>query len=155
MWGAGPTLPSRISMGDGLLDLVVANKERYLGPGMTPALLARFRNVGTPEAPAFAQLDTNWLSLPDFGLESVVLAFGDLDGDGDEDLLLGDELGNLHRWDNIAEEGMEMDLVLSEPAIAPNGRAIAMYPTGGAVSWSGARAANPRAIRLHRRSPAR
>ena len=104
--------------GDGLTDLVVANKERYLGPGMTPALLARFRNVGTPEAPAFAQLDTNWLSLPDFGLESVVLAFGDLDGDGDEDLLLGDELGNLHRWNNIAEEGMEMDLVLSEAAIA-------------------------------------
>lgn len=106
--------------GDGLLDLVVANKERYLGPGMTPALLARFRNVGTPSAPAFAQLDTNWLALPGFGLESVVLAFGDLDGDGDEDLVLGDELGNLHRWENVADVGNPMDLVLTEAAMADN-----------------------------------
>lgn len=102
---------------DGDLDLVVANKERYLGPGNTPALLARFRNVGTPQAPAFEQLDTNWLSLPDFGLESVVLAFGDLDGDGDDDLILGDELGNLHRWTNTAAAGMDMDLTLTEAAM--------------------------------------
>ena len=103
--------------GDGDMDMVVANKERYIGPGNTPALLARFRNVGTPTSPAFEQLDTNWLALPDYGLESVALAFGDTDGDGDDDLILGDELGNLHRWENTAETGAEMALVLAEPSM--------------------------------------
>lgn len=111
--------------GDGLTDMVVANKERYLGPGNTPALLARFRNVGSAGAPAFAQLDTNWLGLPDYGLESVVLAFGDLDGDGDEDLVVGDELGNLHLWENGAGSGAAMALNLVEAAMVDdNGTAI-------------------------------
>lgn len=101
---------------DGLLDLVVACKERYYGPGNTPSLLARFANVGTASAPAFAQLDTNWLSLPDFSLESVVPAFGDLDGDGDDDLLLGDEFGNLHLWTDTAEAGQTAAYSLTGPA---------------------------------------
>ena len=33
--------------GDGLLDLAVANKERYEGVDQTPAAVAVFRNVGT------------------------------------------------------------------------------------------------------------
>ena len=90
---------------DGLIDLVVACKERYYGPGNTPALLARFRNVGSATAPAFAQLDTNWLALPDLGVESVAPAFGDLDGDGDDELILGDELGNLHLWTDTSAAG--------------------------------------------------
>lgn len=104
--------------GDGLMDLVVSNKERYLGPGNTPSLLSRFLNVGTAESPAFQQLDTNWLGLPDYGLESVIAEFGDLDGDGDEDLLLGDELGNLHLWENTAGPGNPMELILTEAAMA-------------------------------------
>ena len=90
---------------DGLTDLVVACKERYYGPGNTPSLLARFRNVGSTTAPAFAQLDTNWLALPDLSLESVAPAFGDLDGDGDDELILGDELGNLHLWTDTSAAG--------------------------------------------------
>lgn len=104
--------------GDGLLDLVVACKERYYGPGNTPALLARFRNVGSAAAPAFEQLDTNWLSLPDFGVESVVPAFGDLDGDGDDELLLGDELGNLHLWTNVVDGSGPAQYELTGPSMA-------------------------------------
>ena len=111
--------------GDGLTDLVLACKERYLGPGNTPALLARFRNVGTAMAPAFEQLDTNWLSLPDYGLESVVATFGDLDSDGDDDLILGDELGNLHLWTNVADGGGPAEYDLTDPALTDDtGEAI-------------------------------
>ena len=103
---------------DGLMDLVVACKERYFGPGNTPALLARFRNVGTAVAPAFEQLDTNWLSLPDYGVESVVPTFGDLDGDGDEELLIGDELGNLHLWTNNTDGGGPAEYGLTDASMA-------------------------------------
>ena len=103
---------------DGLTDLVVACKERYYGPGNTPALLARFRNVGTANAPAFEQLDTNWLSLPDYGLESVVPAFGDLDGDGDDELLIGDELGNLHLWTNLTDGEGPAQYSLTGPSLS-------------------------------------
>jgi hypothetical protein len=102
---------------DGLLDMVVSCKERYLGPGNTPSLLSRFQNVGTESAPAFAQLDTNWLSIPTYGVESVSAAFGDLDGDGDDELLLGDELGYLHLWTNTAEPGTMADYNLSIPSV--------------------------------------
>ena len=111
--------------GDGKMDMVVACKERYLGPGNTPALLARFRNVGSAAAPAFEQLDTNWLSLPDFGLESVVATFGDLDGDGDDELILGDELGNLHLWTNLTDGPGQAEYDLTAPSMADNtGEAI-------------------------------
>lgn len=106
--------------GDGLTDMVVACKERYLGPGNTPSLLARFQNVGSETAPAFAQLDTNWLSLPDYSLESTSLAFGDLDGDGDDDLILGDELGYLHLWTNNAAPETMADYALTSPSLEDN-----------------------------------
>jgi hypothetical protein len=103
--------------GDGLIDLVASNKERYLGPGNTPSSLTRFKNIGTPQAPSFQQIDTNWLSLNELGLESVIAEFGDLDGDGDDDLIIGDELGNLHRWENAAGAGNPMDLTLVEASM--------------------------------------
>ena len=103
--------------GDGLMDMIVANKERYLGPGLTPSFLSRFRNAGTSLSPAFEQLDTNWLDLPGYGLESVFPTFGDLDADGDADMILGDELGTLHLWENVPVDGV-MDLQLLEPAMA-------------------------------------
>ena len=103
--------------GDGLTDLVVACKERYFGPGNTPSMLSRFRNIGTTSAPAFEQVDTNWLALPDYSLQSVVPAFGDLDGDGDADLLLGDELGLLHFWEDTSAAGESALYHLTGPSL--------------------------------------
>ncbi|MGB1074396.1 MAG: hypothetical protein ACPGYZ_09905, partial [Flavobacteriales bacterium] len=82
------------------------------------ALLARFRNVGSATAPAFAQLDTNWLALPDLGVESVAPTFGDLDGDGDDELILGDELGNLHLWTDTSAAGEPALYDLTEASMA-------------------------------------
>lgn len=92
--------------GDGLRDLVVANKEYNLdAEEYYPSQLALFENTGTADFPEFTLIDTNYVSIPNALFESVKATFGDLDGDGDSDLIIGEEHGFMHWYENIAEAG--------------------------------------------------
>jgi hypothetical protein len=102
---------------DGLMDLVVSNKEYNEDVDSQPSKLALFENTGTESAPAFNITDMNWLDIPQYGIESVYPAFGDLDNDGDMDMLLGEEGGLIHYFKNIAGEGEPMDMILMDPSI--------------------------------------
>jgi hypothetical protein len=78
------SIPSLVDWdGDGDLDLLLANK---IDPadGRT-AVIARLENVGTTTAPAFRMRG----ALPLRGSYHYAPAFGDLDGDGKADMLLG------------------------------------------------------------------
>jgi hypothetical protein len=103
--------------GDGLTDLAIANKERYQGVANTPADLALLRNVGTATEPAFQLMTWGAIDFVLNNIESIYPAFADLDNDGDLDLLVGDELGLLHRFDNMAGPGNWPEYVLNELAI--------------------------------------
>lgn len=103
---------------DGLLDLVVGNFGYYTAT--TPsqqgsaynAGLYYFRNTGTAQAPAFTLIDSDWLGLSEFTPADFDFspAFGDLDNDGDTDMLVGSNIGAVFYYRNIAGPGVAMNL---------------------------------------------
>jgi len=98
--------------GDGLMDIVIGRFGQFVAPGNpelgTPGTsissLYLYQNVGSDTVPVFQLIDTDWnnLSLYDAtGLyNGMYPAFGDLDGDGKPDMVLGDFSGNINFFHN-------------------------------------------------------
>lgn len=92
---------------DGLLDLIVGNYGDFIETGKIPSGLFYFENNGTIYNPSFVLKDKDFLNLNRFNEVSRDFSpvFADLDGDGDQDLLIGDEMGKLFYGENIAGKG--------------------------------------------------
>lgn len=87
---------------DGLLDIVIGNLGLFEPGGIQHGSLYLYENIGTVDTPYFRLVDEDYLNTSAYGIRRFSPAFGDVDNDGDTDLLLGEEFGGLHYFENTA-----------------------------------------------------
>ena len=99
-------------------DLIIANKSFFDDNSNQESALALYENTGENGDLEFELVDADYLNLSGLGLSLALYpTFGDLDNDGDEDLVIGDIDGQLHYFENIAGAGNTADFVLIQPGI--------------------------------------
>lgn len=100
---------------DGLLDILIGNYGYFIESGNFDSKLGLFLNNGTSTKPSFVLINTDYSNLSELNFNGVYPTFGDMDSDGDEDMIIGDEEGNLHLFINTASIGLPAEFSLSKP----------------------------------------
>jgi len=99
--------------GDGLTDLFVANygyrdtsyyQDGFLYSTFISNILF-YKNTGTLQNPAFTLVTEDFANISSLQLMSAYPTFGDIDGDGDIDMLIGESEGTILYFENIAGTG--------------------------------------------------
>jgi hypothetical protein len=84
------------------MDLIIGNYGYYTEGGNFNSQLALYKNIGSESAPEFEWVTDDYeeLGLLNFD-NNISPTFGDIDGDNDPDMLVGDANGKLHLLTNI------------------------------------------------------
>jgi hypothetical protein len=95
--------------GDGLKDLIVSAQGQFdSGTLNQVSKMAYYQNTGTASAPEFTLITEDYQNISSLGLGNSLVfypTFGDLDNDGDEDMILGEYTGYAYYMENTGGAG--------------------------------------------------
>ncbi len=127
--------------GDGLKDLLVSTQGHYNSiSGNQVCSIYYYENTGTPVSPEFTLITTDYLNLSTLGIGLSLHfypTFGDLDNDGDEDMVLGEYSGYCYYFENTGGAGNPaifstynvLNDYLASPLVTPTNAGIYVIPT--------------------------
>lgn len=112
---------------DGLQDILVSNYGYYRrSTGLLYGMMALYQNVGTPDTPRFRIVTRDYMNASSFNLNSMFPSFGDIDADGDVDMIMGEEQGTLNLFMNTPSGGIA-NFLATAPAFSLAGIDIGQY----------------------------
>jgi len=86
---------------DGLPDLFISNHGQYQHNGTYKSYISYYKNTGTINKPTFTLVNADLNNISQLGLGlNLIPAFGDLDGDVDLDMIVGNNDGKLAYFEN-------------------------------------------------------
>jgi len=95
--------------GDGLKDLLISIQGKYdSNSGNQVSKIAYYQNTGTSTSPKFTYMTNDYQNISQLGISTGINfypTFGDLDNDGDEDMILGEYSGYNYLFINTGGAG--------------------------------------------------